>query len=136
MKIEIERVPNKPQVFKKELYDCYNLTFTKYEMPDSRLADYCLSCYGGSCFIDFNKKGDLIYLERISFDGFGCFNIANDKATLTQEESQIFEEEMKTNQPKQRYIRPLVLHLIDLNKASIDESVFEQYPLLRLETQN
>ena len=45
-------------------------------MPESRKADYYLSCLDSSVFIDFNRSNEnLISLVRISFDGYGCCNL-------------------------------------------------------------
>lgn len=120
-----------PSLFLSTIERCINLSFYKYSMPDSRPADYCLDCYYGSCFIDFNKKDGLIYLERISFDGFGCYEISNPEASLTAEESEIFINELEKQDFSQKLICPLVLKLINLNQNSIDADVFEEYPLLK-----
>ena len=63
-KVEME---TQSEFFSKEL-DCLNLTFHLCDMPDSRPAEYCLGCYDGSCFVDFNITNGLVFLERISFD--------------------------------------------------------------------
>ena len=45
-------------------------------MPETRKADYYLGCLNSSVFIDFNKtNNNQICLVRISFDGFGCYNL-------------------------------------------------------------
>lgn len=135
MEIMIDYMEAKPELFFNELEICLNLTtFYLCDMPDSRPAEYCLGCYDGSCFIDFNIQNGLVFLERISFDGFGCFEISNPDITLSLEESEVFQEEMKKNNFSQKVIRPLVLKLINLNKDLICADVFDQYPLLRINT--
>lgn len=56
-----------------------NCEICLYKMPESRPSDFCFSLFDGSVFVDFAKKGGLIYLLRISFDGFGRnkFDIAS-----------------------------------------------------------
>ena len=134
MEIMTDYMRAKPVLFSKELEDCKNLTFDLYRMPDSRSSEYCLGCYYGSCFIDFNIKNELVFLERISCDGLGCFEISNPEATLTAEESELFKAEMKKNYFSQKVVRPLVLKLINLNENLICEEVFDKYPLLRINT--
>lgn len=131
MKLMTDFMESNPNLFLATIERCIVLNFYKYTMPDSRPADYCLGCYYGSCFIDFNKKDGLIYLERISFDGFGCYEISNPEASLTAEESEIFINELEKQDFSQKLICPLVLKLINLNLNSIDADVFEEYPLLK-----
>ena len=100
-------------------------------MPKSRTAKYCLDCYEGSVFIDFNKKNNLIYLERISFDEFGCFNISNLENTLSKAETNIFEKEIKKTKIDETQIKPLVLKLIRMNQEKIGSDIFEKYTLLK-----
>ena len=41
-------------------------------MP-TRPCEFCLALQGGSVFADFGlDENDQLYLERISFDGYGC----------------------------------------------------------------
>ena len=134
MEIMIDYMETKPVLFSKELEICKNLTFYLYNMPDSRPAEYCLGCYDGSCFIDFNIQNGMVFLERISCDGLGCFEISNSEITLSLEESEVFQEEMKKNSFSQKVIRPLVLKLINLNEDLICADVFNQYPLLKINT--
>ena len=107
------------------------LNFYTYKMPKSRTAKYCLSCYEGSVFIDFNKKNNLIYLERISFDEFGCLNIGNSENTLSKAETNIFEKEIKKIKIDETQIKPLVLKLIRMNQEKIGSDIFEKYTLLK-----
>ena len=100
-------------------------------MPKSRTAKYCLSCYEGSVFIDFNQNNNLIYLERISFDEFGCLNIGNSENTLSKAETNIFEKEIKKTKIDETQIKPLVLKLIRMNQEKIDSDIFEKYTLLK-----
>ncbi|MBC6720865.1 hypothetical protein [Treponema sp. Marseille-Q4130] len=105
------------------------LNFYTYKMPKSRTAKYCLGCYEGSVFIDFNKKNNLIYLERISFDEFGCLNIGNSENTLSKAETNVFEKEIK--KINEEIMKPLVLKLIHMNQEKIDTDIFEKYKLLK-----
>ena len=107
------------------------LNFYTYKMPKSRTAKYCLDCYEGSVFIDFNKKNNLIYLERISFDEFGCLNIGNSENTLSKAETNIFEKEIKKIKIDETQIKPLVLKLIRMNQEKIGSDIFEKYTLLK-----
>lgn len=43
-----------------------------YEPMASRPCRFCLSLQGCSVFADFDVDDGLLYLARISFDGFGC----------------------------------------------------------------
>ena len=107
------------------------LDFYTYKMPKSRTAKYCLGCYEGSVFIDFNQKNNLIYLERISFDEFGCLNIGNSENTLSKAETNIFEKEIKKTKIDEKKIKPLVLKLIRMNQEKIGSDIFKKYKLLK-----
>ena len=73
----------------------------------------------------------MIYLERISFDEFGCLNIGNSENTLSKAEINIFEKEIKKIKIDEKKIKPLVLKLIRMNQEKIGSDIFEKYELLK-----
>ncbi|MDH7462157.1 hypothetical protein QEG73_12740 [Chitinophagaceae bacterium 26-R-25] len=76
-------------------------------IPENRKADFYLGCLGGSVFIDFNKSDDkLISLCRISFDGYGCCEIADTANSLNFEMSQKFIEEIEKDKLDQPKLKP------------------------------
>ena len=93
--------------------------FFKGTMPYTRTADYILGCCDGSVFIDLNlnSKGQ-VYLQRISFDGYGCCEVKFSKP-LDQNKSLRLIEEMQKNVINQRIIEHLVLNLISINSDKI-----------------
>ena len=107
-----------------------NFDFFKTEMPDTRKADFYLGCLDSSVFIDFNLTSDnLISLCRISFDGYGCCNIA-DSNTLNSELSKRFIEEIKKDKLEQEKLTPLVKEIIKLNQEYIWTDALEEYNLI------
>jgi hypothetical protein len=104
--------------------------FFKTTMPISRIADYYLGCLDSSVFIDLNlnNKGQ-IYLQRISFDGYGCCEIEN-SMTLDKRDSIIFVDEMGKELIDQITIEKLVKSLIKLNADKIWTDALEEYELL------
>lgn len=120
---------------KKEIYLAID-KFAKLELhrvyfDDTRKADYYLSCYEGACYIDFSESDGLVYLERISFDRYGCFEIANKGICLSLEESELFRQKISFTYLDQETIRPLVLKLIRQNADKIDSDVFMEYNYLK-----
>lgn len=66
------------------------LVFFRTSMPNSRPADYCIGCHGGSVFIDFESGADeSIRISRISFDGYGCCDLVNPEP-MDEENSKTF----------------------------------------------
>jgi len=105
--------------------------FFKTKMPESRKADFYLGCLDGSVFIDFNQtSSNLISLCRISFDGYGCCNIADTKNLLNFELSKKFIEEIKKDKLDQGKLTPLVKEIIKLNQEYIWTDALEEYNLI------
>lgn len=103
--------------------------FFKTTMPLTREADYCLGCLDSAVFIDFNLNiENQIYLQRISFDGYGCCEIENSK-TLNKKDSLKFLEEMNKEIIDQSSIEKLVKCLIRLNVEKIWIDALEEYKL-------
>ena len=105
--------------------------FFKTTMPESRKADFYLGCLGGSVFIDFNQTSDgLISLCRISFDGYGCYNIIDTKNFLNSELSKKFIEEIKKDELNQNQLTPLVKEIIKININYISIDALEEFNLI------
>lgn len=108
-----------------------DFNFFKTTMHDSRKADFYLGCLDGSVYLDFNSNADnLIYLCRISFDGYGCCNIDNNAKCLNYRLSKIFIEEIDKDNIDQERITQIVLQLIKLNKDNIWIDALEEYGLI------
>ena len=105
--------------------------FFKIIMPESRKADFYLGCLDGSVFIDFNQSRDgLISLCRISFDRYGCCNIADTTNFLTFEMSKKFIEEITKEELDQEKLTPLVKEIIKINQEYIWTDALEEYNLI------
>ncbi len=99
-------------------------------MPKTRIADFYLGCLDSSVFIDFNLNSNgQIYVQRISFDGYGCCEIENSK-TLDQRDSTKFVEEMNKETIDQTTIKRLVKSLIELNSENIWTDALEEYKFI------
>ena len=106
--------------------------FFKSTMPKSRKADYYLGCLEGSVFIDFDKTDEnQISLRRISFDGYGCCNIAQSQRTpLSISDSQKFISELDKVELDQEIITALIKRILELNKSNIWIDALEEYNLI------
>jgi hypothetical protein len=108
-----------------------DFNFFKTDMPDSRKADFYLGCLDGSVFIDFNQSNDkLISLCRISFDGYGCCNIADKANSLNPEMSKRFIEEITRDILNQEKLTPLVKEVIKINQEYIWTDALKEYNLI------
>lgn len=97
-------------------------------MPDSRKADLQLGCLDGSVFIDFNlTENNLIYLQRISFDSFGCCRMGDDSPRLNSLRSSEFLNELRKETLDQKKIESHVLEMIRLNKNNIWRDALVRY---------
>jgi hypothetical protein len=67
-------------------------------MPSSRPADYYLGYMEGSVFLDFNNyEQDKVCLARISFDGYGCYELGEEAIPLDESDSQSFKTIIREN---------------------------------------
>lgn len=120
--VKIERLENNSKS---------DLEFYRYKMPKSRKAEYCLGCYDGSVFIDFKIKSGCLYLERISFDGFGCYEIDGRENLLSKEESKILKKEIYSKEMNNEIVKTLVVKLLQMNQDRIDDDVLNKYDKLK-----
>ncbi len=105
--------------------------FFRTTMPETREADYYLGCLNSSVFMDFKKTADnIIYLARISFDGFGCYELFGKVYALNEQDSKKFIEEIETENLNQEVITGFVKELISLNKEQIWTDALEKYNLI------
>lgn len=114
---------------KLEIKNDFN--FFKTTMPESRPADYYLGCLDGSVFIDFNQsKEGLISLCRISFDGYGCYEIASPAKPLDFSLSKRFLDEIKKDELDQEKCVPLIKEIINRYKDQIRMEALAEYHFL------
>ena len=107
-----------------------DLGFFITTMPESRKADYYLGYYEGSVYLDFNiSEENLIYLIRISFDGYGCYNFETNSKPLNQNDSMLFIELIKESELHQVLLKYIVIKAIELNKENISEDALKEYKL-------
>lgn len=108
--------------------------FFKWTMPDSRKADFYLGCLDSCVFIDFNLTSDkLISLCRISFDGYGCYNLTDNSKLLDSKKSKQFIEEINKGMLDQEKLTPLIKELIEINKEYISTDALVEYNLIDIE---
>lgn len=109
------------------------MTFFKTTMPISRKTDYCLECLDSSIFLDFNVSDEnLVFLIRISFDGYGCCDFEENSKSLTIEDSKIFIKFINQDELFQNIIRIFVKKAIAINKENIWIDALNEYELLEL----
>ena len=109
------------------------MNFFKTTMPDTREADYYLGCLDSAVFLDFNVSDEnLVYLIRISFDGYGCCNFEDKSKPLSIEDSKIFIQFINQDEFFQYIIGSLVKKAIRINKENIWIEALNEYELLDL----
>lgn len=109
----------------------HKFNFFRTNMPETRKADYHLGCLNGSVFIDFNKtNNNQICMVRISFDGFGCYNLSGRVYLLDLKDSEKFIREIETENLDQEVMTELVKKAITINKEQIWSDALEKYKLI------
>ena len=104
--------------------------YERVTMPKTRKAAYCLGCLDGTVFMDFDiTKDNLIYLKRISFDGYGCCELKHYK-TLDKKDSSEFIKEITANELNENNISSLVKKIIKLNQEYIWQDALAAFQLL------
>ena len=99
-------------------------------MPSSRPADYCIGCFDGSVFIDFDKyENGRVQLKRISFDGYGCCELKK-AIPMNEIDSNAFKKIMKTQLVDQLMLTEIVNRTIFNNKEFIWQDALTKYDLL------
>ena len=95
-------------------------------MPKSRIADYHLEFNDFTVCLDFmeNEEG-LIYMRRISFDGYGCCEVNSPNTNLNPHESNLFVNQFKSGVLNQDLTKSLVEKLITTNSEYIWEDALK-----------
>jgi len=105
--------------------------FFKTQMPDSRKADFYLGCLEGSVFMDFNQSlENLIFLCRISFDGYGCCELSGTTKFLNAELSKQFLHEIAKDEINQQKMTNIVKEIIKINSEHIWTDALKEYNLI------
>ncbi|GAB5526974.1 MAG: hypothetical protein Roseis2KO_48460 [Roseivirga sp.] len=108
-----------------------NSHIVKTSMPDTRPADYYLSCLGGCVFIDFDLGDNgLIYLRRISFDGYGCCRLSQEAIPFDKSDSALFQHTYRQLEMDQKIMSRLIYTALNLNRSNLWEAPLKAYDLL------
>lgn len=100
-------------------------------MPPSRPADYYLGYLDGCVFLDFdNVDNDKVCLKRISFDGYGCCELAGRAVPLNENDSKVFKDIIQGKVKDQNTLSAIVKKAIGLNKMLIWTDALEEYNLI------
>lgn len=98
----------------------------------TRPCSFCLCLQYGSVFADFNIESDgLVYVVRISFDGFGCCTTDGKVTRLPPDESYTLVELVKTDDVNRDEIREILYRYFDRNKNVIWRDALTEHELLR-----
>lgn len=84
------------------------------------MCDYSFSLLDGSVFVDFSKKGGLIYLVRISFDGYGCYAIQGSSNPLNKEHSKSFLKIAHSKTKDKIKLSELIRNAIKINRPLLN----------------
>lgn len=114
--------------FEELLNDC---EIFPCKMPESRPSSFCFSLFDGSVFVDFAKKGGLLYLLRISFDGFGCCSIQGGSNPLGKEHAKAFLKIVRGGMKDKTELLGLIKTAIRLNRPLLGaDEPLQKYRLL------
>lgn len=134
-KIEQQLFPLSRQCWTKmnsdfeELFNNCEICLCK--MQESRPSDFCFSLFDGSVFVDFAKKCGLIYLLRISFDGFGCYSVHGDSNPFGKERSKSFLKIVRGGIKDKTELLGLIKTALKINRPLLDaDEPLKKYKLL------
>jgi hypothetical protein len=99
------------------------------EMPVSRSGDFHLGL-DGSVFLDFNVTGNRISLVRISFDGYGCCDLASHAIPLTEQDCELFRHIVDEKHKDQESLMRIVRSAIRITRGNIWEDALVEYKLI------
>ncbi len=103
----------------------------KASMPETRKADIHLSCHDYSVFIDLNlNHSNLIYLNAISFDGYGYCGVESDNIYLNEDDTQSLLYELSGNNLNNELVTKLIKKLILMNKDKVWNDALQKYHLI------
>ena len=89
---------------------------------------YCLTCLNYSISMYFEStKDNLIYLNLISFDGFGAYLVYGRIYVLSENDSRAFLNEIASECLNQEVMTQLVKKSILMNKEQFDKAALRKY---------
>ncbi len=104
--------------------------FFKNNKPAFRQADYYLAYLNGCIFIDFNNNdNESICLKRISFDGYGGYELGDQAISMNIDDSRKFKTIYEDNLADQVTLLTIVKKTIALNKQDISADTLKEYGL-------
>ena len=100
-------------------------------MMPTRPCCHCLNLHDGCVFADFDVNEDgLIYLRRISFDGYGCCGIEAPRL-MNEEDSRTLIEWIEANDVDHDAAHELLARYFSQHKDIIWPDALAEYDLLR-----
>jgi hypothetical protein len=91
-----------------------------------------LCLQGGSAFADFSIDSDgLVYLVRISFDGYGCCATEGKVARMPLDESHTLVKLVNTDDVNRDEIREILYRYFDQNQNVIWRDALVEHELLK-----
>jgi hypothetical protein len=91
-----------------------------------------LCLQGGSVFADFNiDSDDRVYLERISFDGYGCCATEGNVARMPVDESHTLVNLVNTDDVNRDEVRDILYRYFDQNQNAISRDALKEHELLK-----
>lgn len=99
-------------------------------MPDSRPADYYISCLEGPVFIDFNQAvNGSIYLKRISFDGYRCCTVTDHVSPMDEADARAFKKLTHTQSADQELTERIIKKTLAANRNILWKDALTEYGL-------
>ena len=115
----------------KDMSEQKPLNLFRASMPPSRRADFQFGFFEGSIFIDFNlNEDDIIYLKKISFDGYGCDTLEDNLVVLNSEDSIEFVKACRRQYLNEEVLAPLIRKTIIENQQHLWRDALQRYHLL------
>lgn len=109
------------------------MEISRYEWPPStRACRFSLCLQGGCVFADFNLDQDgRVYLERISYDGYGCCSIDGEVERMPLDDSRSLMKLVNADDVDRDEAREILYRYFHLIKDEIWSDALEEHGLLK-----
>ena len=102
-----------------------------YPVMPTRPCSFCLCLQGGSVFADFDKDdADIIYLRRISFDGYGCCGVGEPITKMSSGDSRLLLDAITRGELESVGVEEVLKRYFRENKDVIWSDALAEHDLL------
>jgi len=108
-----------------------SITIEAFPIMPTRPCSFCLCLQGGSVFADFDAdQTGVISLRRISFDGFGCYEMEEPNPRMEPVDSRLLLESINQSKVGIRQVEEILQRFFRANAEVIWSDALAEHDLL------